>query len=174
MRLGTGRSTLGLMIRILALAAYTWFGTAGCSGFAAPQTTEKIDSARDEATIRSIVDHWRHAWQAFDASVLEGDYADDADWLNAFGVRKRGAAEIVAFASQVVKQPNVQGRQTNWGEIHVRFLRPTWRSPFVITKQPGTTRDGRELPERRTHANWLLTKEGGKWRIASHVISDKL
>ena len=34
------------------------------------------------------------------------------------------------------------------------------------------TPDGQEMPERKTHATWFLTKEGGKWRIASHVICD--
>jgi hypothetical protein len=28
------------------------------------------------------------------------------------------------------------------------------------------------MPERKTHATWFLTKESGKWRIASHVICD--
>ena len=129
-------------------------------------------SAEDEAAIKAIVDHWRQAWERFDGGVLQSDYADDADWLNAFGVRKKGA-EIAPFVSQVVKRPGVQERRTTWGETHVRFVRPdvalAWRDYQTLGHK---TLDGKELPERKTHANWVLTKDGGKWRIASHVISD--
>src|SRR5262249_8392718 len=119
--------------------------------------------------------HWRQAWQKFDGAVLHGDYAEDADWLNAFGVRKKGGAEIVEFVSQVVKRPNVQGRQTKWGEIHVRFVRPDVALAYRDYQTLGQKRpDGQELPERHTHANWMLTKEGAKWRIASHIISDEM
>jgi len=153
---------------------WAWIGAAGLFGVADPQGSDTIGSAADETAVRSIVDHWRQAWQAFDGAVLGGDYADDADWLNAFGVRKKGGAEIVAYVSEVVKRPTVKERQTTWGEIHVRFLRPDVALAYRDYRTIGhKLPDGRELPERRTHANWVLTKQAGKWRIASHVISDE-
>ncbi len=140
---------------------------------AASQTNSQRSSS-DEASVKAIVDHWRQAWERFDGSVLQGDYAEDADWLNAFGVRKNGGSEIVAYVSEVVKRPLVQGRQTTWGEIHVRFVRPDIAFAYRDYQTVGhKTPDGHEMAPRHTHANWVLAKEAGVWRIVSHVISDE-
>ena len=129
----------------------------------------------DEAAVRAIADHWKQAWDKFDASILDGDFTADADWQNAFGIRQKGNAAIVAFVSQVVKRPQLRGRQTTWDAIQVRFLRPDVALAFRDYRTLGhKTSDGRELPERRTHATWVLTKDDGRWRIASQVISDEI
>src|SRR5690349_8948882 len=78
----------------------------------------------DAAAIRTVVNHWREMWDHFDAAPLGDDYTEDADFLNAFGTRRKGRAEILAFAAQVVKRPNVQDRQTTWAEPSIRFVRP--------------------------------------------------
>lgn len=157
---------------IVAFALFVCLGTAVCSGQTAQKTNQR-DSA-DEAVVKSVVDHWRQAWERFDASVLRGDYAADADWLNAFGVRKKGD-DILLFVAQVLKRPGVQARRTAWGEIQVRFVRPDVAIAYRDYQTLGMKSiDGRDLGERRTHANWLLTKEGGNWRIASQVISDEV
>jgi len=130
-------------------------------------------TSEDEAVIRAIINHWQQTWENHDASVLAGDYAEDADWQNAFGVRLKGGAEIVDFVSKVVKRPNAQGRQTTWGESTVRFVRSDVALAYRDYSTTGhMTPNGQEMPERKTHATWFLTKEGGKWRIASHVICD--
>jgi uncharacterized protein (TIGR02246 family) len=152
------------------------------SGFALAQAgpatpkqaaTIQVGTADDEAAIRAIVNHWQQTWENHDASVLAGDYAEDADWQNAFGVRLKGAATIMDFVSKVVKRPTVQARQTTWGESTVRFLRSdvalAYRDYWTIGHK---TPNGQEMPERKTHSTWFLTKDAGKWRIASHVICD--
>ena len=132
-------------------------------------------SAEDEAAIRTIVNHWQQSWEKFDASVLAGDFADDAEWLNAFGVHQKGGANIVAYVSQVVKRPQVQGRRTTWEEPQIRFLRPDVAMAYrTYTTLGHKTLSGTELPERHTHSTWVLTKDNGKWRIASWVISDEI
>ena len=127
----------------------------------------------DEAAVRAIVSHWQQSWDSFDTSVLKGDYAADADWLNAFGVRMKGSAKILEFVTTVVKRPTSQGRHTTWGDISVRFLRP---DVALATRDYSTvghkTLDGREMPTRSTHSTWVLTKDNGRWRIASQVICD--
>lgn len=132
-------------------------------------------SADDETAIRTIVNHWQQSWEKFDASVLAGDFTDDAEWLNAFGVRQKGGANIVAFVSQVVKRPQVQGRRTTWDEPQVRFLRPDVAiASRTYTTVGHKTLSGTELPERHTHSTWVLTKDNGQWRIANWVISDEM
>jgi len=152
------------------LAAVVFFLTPVGIGFG-----QSGGSAEDQTAIRTIVNHWQQSWEKFDASVLAGDFADDAEWLNAFGVRQRGGANIVAFVSQVVKRPQVQGRRTTWEEPQIRFLRPDVAiASRSYTTLGHKTLSGTELPERHTHSNWVMTKENGKWRIASWVISDEV
>lgn len=147
------------ILATLAIAAGLAFGQAG--------------SASDQAAIRAIVDHWRQTWDRFDASALAGDYTEDADWQNAFGVRKKGNAEIVAFVSAVVKRPMNQGRHTTWKDPEIRFVRPDVAIVYRDYQTGGNrTADGKDAPERRTHSTWILVKDAGKWRIASQVISD--
>ncbi len=150
------------MIRVLAFAALF----AMLPRFAPGQQG-------DEAAIRAIVNHWRDTWEKFDASALEGDYAENADWLNAFGVRIEGGPKIVAFMRQMVKRPNVQGRHTIWEEPRIRFLRPDVAVAYLDYKTVGhKLPNGIEMPQRNTHSTWVLAKDAGGWRIASQVIYD--
>jgi len=85
----------------------------------------------------------------------------------------KGSEKILAFMAQVVKRPNMQGRQTTWEDPAIRFL----RADVAIASRDYRTRnhptlDGKQMPERHTHCTWVLTKDDGKWRIASQIISD--
>ena len=149
--------------------------TSAQAGPPAPKqaATAQVGTAEDEAAIRAIVNHWQQSWESFDASVLTGDYTEDADWQNAFGVRLKGSAKIVEFVSTVVKRATVQGRHTTWGEPAVRFVRPDVALAYRDYTTVGhKALNGQEMPQRNTHSTWLLTKDGGKWRIASQVICD--
>jgi uncharacterized protein (TIGR02246 family) len=163
---------LGLGLALLAATA-SFASTQAVSPTPKQAAAVQVGTAEDEAAIRAIVNHWQQAWENHDASILAGDYAQDADWLNAFGIRLKGSEKIVDFVSKVVKRPTVQGRQTTWGESTVRFLRPDVALAYRDYSTVGhKTPNGQEMPERKTHATWFLTKESGKWRIASHVICD--
>lgn len=159
---------LGLLAAVAGLAT-----TQTASPTAKQAATVQAGIAEDEAAIRTIVNHWQQSWENFDASVLAGDYAEDADWQNAFGVRIKGGAKIVEFVNKVVKRPGVQGRRTTWSEPLVRFVRPDVALAYRDYATVGhKALNGEEMPQRNTHATWVLTKDGGKWRIASHVIYD--
>jgi uncharacterized protein (TIGR02246 family) len=159
------------MKRVLAVVGWTCIVVSAASG--QPQKPKQVGTAEDETAIRAIVNHWQQAWGKFDASILEGDYADDAEWTNAFGVRNEGSAKILAFIAVVFKRPNVQGRRTTWNEARVRFVRSDVALAYRDYQTLGhRTPDGKEMPQRNTHSTRLLTKDGGKWRIASQVISD--
>ena len=68
--------------------------------------------------------HWQEAWDQFNSQLLAGDYADDADWMNAYGENSKGAASIVGRMARLFARPHVQGRRTTWHEPRIRFIRP--------------------------------------------------
>ncbi len=128
----------------------------------------------DTAATRTVVDHWRQMWDRFDASSLRDDYAEDADFLNAFGTRLKGRAEILSFANRVVRRPNVQDRHTVWSEPVIRFVRPD----VAICSRDYTTSgqrtlEGQPIGVRKTHAVWVLRRDEGKWHVISQFISDE-
>src|SRR5262249_14223631 len=134
----------------------------------------KTEAADGEAEVRTIVLHWQQSWDNFDPSVLQGDYADDADWLNAFGVRIKGSARIIEFVNRVVKRPNVQDRKTTWEEPVIRLVRPDVAVAYRDYKTVGhKTLDGKEMPQRITHSTWVLAKNDGRWRMESKLIFEK-
>ncbi|HYL78808.1 MAG TPA: SgcJ/EcaC family oxidoreductase [Bryobacteraceae bacterium] len=163
------------MKHVLAAVGCVCIAISVASGQPLSQGSKQLGTAEDETAIRAIVNHWQQAWSKFDASLLEGDYADDADWANAFGVRNKGSAKILAFMTAMFKRPNVQGRRTTWDEPTIRFVRP---DVALVSRAYQTlghkALDGNEMPERKTHSTWLLAKDGGKWRIVSQIISDDI
>ena len=161
------------MKRLFAIAFFLAITGGFIRGQASLSRPNDIGSAADKAAIQKIVNDWQQTWDRFDASMLQDDYTDDADWLNAFGVRLKGSQAILDFMSKVVKRPNVQDRHTTWNEPAIRFLRPDVALASRDYKTVGhRTLNGKEMPQRNTHSNWLLTKDAGKWHIASQVISD--
>jgi uncharacterized protein (TIGR02246 family) len=157
------------MACILRLSTLLFVSVALAAGQAISQATQHAD----EAAITLIVSHWQQAWDNFDASVLDGDYAEDADWMNAFGAKEKGATKIMSFMVEVVKRPSVVGRHTVWNEPRMRFIRPDVAIAYRDYQTVGQkTLDGKEMPQRNTHSTWVLSKENGKWRIVSQVISD--
>lgn len=163
------------MKHVLAAVGCVCIAIIVASGQPRSQNPNQATVAQDETAIRAIVNHWQQAWSKFDASILEGDYADDADWSNAFGIRNKGSAKILAFMTAMFKRPAVQGRRTTWDEPRIRFVRS---DVALVSRDYQTlghkTLDGNEMPERKTHSTWLLTKDDGKWRIVSQIISDEI
>jgi uncharacterized protein (TIGR02246 family) len=161
------------MVRLLAIAGLASIILTAASAQPASLAPRPAGTPEDEAAIRTIVNHWQQTWDRFDASFLEGDFAEDADWLNAFGVKIQGSSKILAFMAGMVKRPTVQGRKTTWDEPRIRFVRSDVALAYRDYRTVGhKTLDGKEMPQRNTHATWFLTKDGGKWRISSQVIYD--
>jgi uncharacterized protein (TIGR02246 family) len=161
------------MRRVLAILCAAAFLAAPATAARSSSQPAPADRAGDAAAIVALVDHWRQTWDTFDAAALRDDYADDADWLNAFGTRLKGSSDILKFMATVVKRPNVKDRHTSWDEPKVRFVRA---DVAVATRDYTTTGhkalDGKEMPERHTHCMWVVTKQNGAWRIVSQMISD--
>jgi uncharacterized protein (TIGR02246 family) len=158
------------MKRVLAMVGWTCIVVSAASG--QPQKPTQVGKAEDETAIRAIVNHWQQAWSKFDASIMEGDYATTLNGRTHSASETKEARKL-AFIAVVFKRPAVQGRRTTWNEARVRFVRSDVALAYRDYQTLGhKTPDGKEMPQRNTPSTWLLTKDGGKWRIASQVISD--
>ena len=127
----------------------------------------------DQALIEQAIENWNRAWQTKDAKLAAQDYSDDADWTNAFGMKKKGRAEIEKTLAEVFSLPFVMAGQSKTAEQSVRFIKPDVAVVITRVERAGQrTPSGGELGTRQTSHLRVLMKSGGRWTIISHLISD--
>ena len=130
-------------------------------------------SKNDQALIEQTIENWNKAWETKDYKLATQDYSDDADWTNAFGMKRKGRGEIEKVLAEVFSLPFVMAGQSKTVEQTVRFVKPD--IALVITRverigQQNPT--GAELGTRQTSHLRVLAKAKGQWKIVSHLISD--
>jgi uncharacterized protein (TIGR02246 family) len=127
----------------------------------------------ERAAIEQIVENWNRAWQTKDARLAAQDYSDDADWTNAFGMKKKGRAEIEKFLGEVFSLPFVMAGQSKGIEQSVRFINTDVALVTTRVERVGQrTPSGEEMGTRQTSHLRVLVKSGANWKIVSHLISD--
>jgi len=136
-------------------------------------TGQSSTSKSDQALIERIIENWNSGWKTVDAKLAAQDYSDDADWTNAFGMKKKGRIEIERFLNEVFSMSFVMAGQSKTVEQSVRFIKPdvalvTTRIERVGQRGPS----GEELELRYTSHLRVFVKSAGRWKITSHLISD--
>src|ERR687890_618738 len=86
----------------------------------------------DQALIEQVVENWYKAWQTKASKLAAQDYSDDADWTNAFGMKRKGRAEIEKILAEVFALPFVMAGQDEVVEQSVRPIKPD--VALVITR----------------------------------------
>lgn len=133
-----------------------------------------MGESKDENVICQIAENWSIAWQTRNSELAVAGFAEDADWINAFGVKKKGREELKAFLDWVFSLPNATERKDSEEITLVRFIRPDVAlvySDFQVEQQRYVT--GEEMPDRNGHTIRVLTKEEGLWQIVSMMIMDE-
>ena len=130
--------------------------------------------AEDEAVIRRIVANWDRGWKDFEPEVATVDYADDADWVNAFGKARTGRSEIRKYLATLFTTPEIRSRQSTPSTVVIRFIRPDVAAVSSFRETVGQkSASGREYPTRKTHDLRVIVKQADQWRIISHMIMDE-
>jgi uncharacterized protein (TIGR02246 family) len=133
--------------------------------------SSQAGAPEDDAAIREIIGRWDSLWRGADTATALQDYAEDADWMEAFGVYRRGRTEIVRFFA-----PNgPMHRDTSPSRISIRYVRPdvavVWS--YYETAGQHSVSGQNTYPVRKTHSLRVLTKEKGRWAIISQLIMDE-
>lgn len=127
----------------------------------------------EQAAVEQVIENWNRGWQAKDAKLAARDYSDDADWTNAFGMKRKGRAEIEKFLAEVFSLPFVMAAESKVAEQSVRFIKPDVALIVTRVERVGQrTPTGEELGTRQTSHLRVLVKSEGTWKIVSHLISD--
>lgn len=130
--------------------------------------------ATDSTAIMQAVERWERAWTMQDPVLAARDYAADADWTNAFGMRRIGRASIEVLLKEVFSLPFVMAGDTEHQYHDLRFL-----GEGVATVRSLALREGQQLPDgtveptRRTNHLRVFANRGNGWVIVSHLIGDE-
>jgi uncharacterized protein (TIGR02246 family) len=130
-------------------------------------------TGEDRRTIFEAVKNWRAAWQRSDPRLATQDYAEDADWTNAFGVTCNSRAELESTLAHIFSLPYVMAGRDRIVEQELRCVRPDVALVTTRVERSGQlTASGEPLGTRHTmHLRVFARTELG-WKIVSHLISD--
>ena len=140
--------------------------------FVLPNTAYS-QSSEDTAAVLAVFESWNEGWAEADAIRAVQDYAEDTDWTNAFGDRILGRDALRKKLQHIFNLDFVMAGDSGGNEYaDVTFLSPDValiRSKLVRAGQQTST--GTTMPDRHINHLRVLRRQGGKWQIVSHLIS---
>ncbi len=130
-------------------------------------------SEEDKALILETLESWDQGWEHRNADMAVSDYAEDADWTNAFGDRYQSKEELrkgleFIFSLDFVMAGDSEGHEFD----DITFLSSNValvRSKLVRVNQKTST--GMLMPDRHIDHLRVYHKRSGQWLIVSHMIS---
>lgn len=115
------------------------------------------------------------SFRELDVTPLEGLYAADADWTNAFGTSRKGAEEIISYLQGLYADEHFgAGKPTGPPQASIRFLGEDVAVVKTYIEREGQqTADGGQLGLRRNHSLKVLQRQGDdRWLIVSDIYMD--
>jgi uncharacterized protein (TIGR02246 family) len=129
----------------------------------------------DEPGVRAAVMQRVEGQRTRNAILSASVFADDAVWINAFGIRVVGRAAIQEFLAGLYADPGFVQAQFVPPQIEeIVFLRPDVAVARTFSRIQGQRlSDGTMIAERRTHNTMTLTHEPAGWRVCYEVVTDE-
>ncbi|MEM1381720.1 MAG: SgcJ/EcaC family oxidoreductase [Pseudomonadota bacterium] len=138
------------------------------------QTIGAPASEEDRRAISTLLTMTGQAWAEGDAKMFAKGYADDAEWMNAFGQIRRSASSIEAYLTELFAEaPDGLGEDeaANFVPISMRYVGDN----VAIVHFATTSVRAGVLPgadERRVHTTVVMEKRDDGWTIVHEHISD--
>ncbi len=146
-------------MRAIAVAAIVLI-----SGSLSPVRGQAPDAAQ---ALRSRVEAFQTAWNAYDASAVAAFFADEADQIMEAGPTIRGHQAIQQWWRDRFASIE-RGRKIALGVSSIRLI--TADVALVNTTAKGTggrNAQGQEVPPENDRGTWVLIRQGGQWLITA-------
>lgn len=130
---------------------------------------------QDQQAIARTLQSLLQGFSQRDAGMLEDVYQEDADWVNAFGSRKRGGKDIVAYLHGLFADANFnEGTLVAEPDITLRVLSDDIVSVTGHLRIRGQRLlDGGVIEERDNHSIRIVQRQpDGRWLIVSEMYMD--
>jgi uncharacterized protein (TIGR02246 family) len=150
--------TKRMAVAILVLAVGPMF-----PGSATGEEAQTADRAEDENTIRSICIDRIERFNKTHEAPLAAEFTSDADFVNVYGMWRKGPAEIEARQGERMKTVLKEAKMTLL-DLRIRFIRPDVAIAHQTHEMSGMlSPDGQKMPPHRERSIRVLVKEQGKW-----------
>jgi uncharacterized protein (TIGR02246 family) len=126
----------------------------------------------DEVQIRNVIDNFEAAYGKRDGALWVKYFAEDADFMQAFGRYIKGRSEIQQFMSRFISGQTeaMQGREI---VRRVQLVKPDVAFAEMTEEITGIREaDGAVQPPRRGHMMLVLKKVGSDWKIIHYRYLD--
>ena len=148
-------------LNLIAAALLVAFVPAGSSW---AQMGSRTDA--DSAAIKQCVAAWSDAWNRHDARATAMKYVEDGDFTNTTGVPSHGWKALEDHYNEIFTTFLKDAHRTDTVRS-IRFLNPETASVDIDWQMTGAkTRDGKDVALRKGLLTWIVTKQGGEWKIA--------
>jgi len=132
-----------------------------------------IAQVQDRDAITAVIETWNEGWRVEDPALAASGYSDEADWVNAFGMRERGREAITSKLREIFALPFVMAGASQVASQEIRFVSPDVAIALTTVERANQKlSSGEELGVRHTSHQRVLHREDGNWRVVSHLISD--
>jgi uncharacterized protein (TIGR02246 family) len=121
-------------------------------------------TAAPQEQVTTIVRALEDAWNEADGRAFAAPFAEDADFVNVYGMHAQGREAIAQGHEAIFKGPYA-GSQIRYVLESVRLLRPGVALAHVHAEM--VIPSGPMAGEYLARFSMVLTEEGGRWEIAS-------
>lgn len=176
-----------VLVAVLFFSAASTYGQEPPLGDYAPlpeyRTFGTPASEADANAISALMSNYSAAWTRQDVDAVVAVYAEDAEWVNAFGMVYRGHNELRERFKQLFQRfpapPSAKAAKeaaSNQdgpppGRVSLRYIGSNAAVVHTFTESRWAGgRDGTDV--RRVLVTFVLQKHAGTWKIAHQMIMD--
>src|SRR3954447_19037525 len=123
--------------------------------------SDRTGSPEDQEAVGEVLMKLAGAFRSLDATDVEDLYSEDADWTNAFGTSKKGAAEIADYLTRLFADEHFgAGKPVGPPQASMRFVADDICVVKVYMEREGQEdSSGGTLAVRRNHSLKVLRRE---------------
>ncbi len=121
-------------------------------------------AAAPQEQVTTIVRALEDAWNAADGRAFAAPFAENADFVNVYGMHAQGR-EAIAQGHEAIFRGPYAGSSIHYVLEELRLLRPDVALAHVHAEL--VIRDGPMAGEFLARYSMVLTEESGRWEIAS-------
>jgi uncharacterized protein (TIGR02246 family) len=140
-----------------------WFAVTSLTLVLLPAISAQTPTA-DETAIKQLVQQVQDGWNAHDGAAFAAPFAADADYVVVNGMKIKGREEIEKGHTQILTTMYKDSRNIATVKS-IRFLRPDVAVVHIEWNLEHSA--GGEKRNDRAINSWVVTKDKGKWSIAS-------
>ena len=128
----------------------------------------------DQQAVGEVMMKIAGAFRGLDATGVEELYSEDADWTNAFGTSKKGAAEIAEYLTRLFADEHFgAGKPVGPPQASMRFVNgDVCVVKTYIEREGQETSSGQKQAVRRNHSLKVIRREADGWKIVSDIYMD--